>query len=393
MTVKRGRNFLMTPGPTPVPERILQAMNRQPIDISSDAFRTFALDCLRDIRPVFGTQSEVFLYAANGHGAWEAALSNVLSPGDKILLLETGNFALGWAETGRNLGLETEILDGDWRRSVPPERLEERLRADSNREIKAVLAVHTDTASSITMPVEDLKPAIDAAGHPALLMIDTIASLTTTPFEMDAWGIDVAVGACQKGLMMPPGLSFTAAGPRALLASEEATLPRRYWDWRQRLHEHTYRWFCGTAPIHLLYGLREALDMLSEEGLPAVIRRHARLAEAVRRAVAVWAEAGTMEFSAVEPSERADSVTTVLLTDGINGRDLIETCRSHFDVALGQGIARLDGKAFRIGHMGDVNEPTILGALASVEATMKMLQVPHGHGGVTAALEYLAETA
>ena len=393
MTVKRGRNFLMTPGPTPVPERILQAMNRQPIDISGQEFKTFAGDCLHDIRPVFGTESEVFLYAANGHGAWEAALSNTLSPGDLVLLLETGNFALGWADMARALGLRSEILEGDWRRSIAPERLEMRLRADTEGAIKAVLAVHTDTASSITTPVEALRPVLEAAGHPALLMVDTIASLATTAFEMDAWGIDVAVGACQKGLMMPPGLAFTAAGPRALAAADEATLPRRYWDWRQRLHEYAYRWFCGTAPIHLLYGLREALDMLNEEGLPAVIQRHQRLAESVRRAVAVWAEAGALEFSAIEPSERADSVTTVLLADGIDGRALIETCRARFDVALGQGIARLDGKAFRIGHMGDVNEPTVLGALASIEATMTLLQVPHVRGGVTAALEYLAETA
>jgi alanine-glyoxylate transaminase/serine-glyoxylate transaminase/serine-pyruvate transaminase len=393
MTLKRGRSFLMTPGPTPVPERILNAMHRQPIDYNGPELITLARSCLEDIKPIFKTAAPVFVYTASGHGAWEAALSNTLSPGDRILVPESGNFSLGWMEIAEALGLEAIYLENDWRHAIDPDQVEARLAEDRGHEIKAVLMVHTDTATGITSDVPALRRAIDRAGHPALLMVDTIASLATTDFRMDEWQVDVAVGASQKGLMMPPGLSFTAASQKALRAAETAVMPRRYWDWRERRREPAYKWFCGTAPEHLLFALREAIDMVMEEGLEAIFARHARLAEAVRRTVAAWAEGGALAFNALVPEERANSVTTILTAEGIDADRVRVTCRESFDVSLGAGLRKLDGRAFRIGHMGDINEPMILGALASVEAALKTCGVPHGTGGVTAAVEFLAESA
>ncbi len=393
MTVKRGRNFLLTPGPTPVPERILNAMHRQPIDYNGTEMIELALGCLRDLGPIFKTGQPAFIYTASGHGAWEAALANTLSPGERILVPESGNFSLGWSEMARSMGLEIDYLESDWRHAIDPDAVEARLAQDRAHEIKAVLMVHTDTATGITSDVAALRRAIDRAEHPALFMVDTIASLATTDFRMDEWRVDVAVGASQKGLMMPPGMSFTAASDKALEAAESARMPRRYWDWHERRAEHHYKWFCGTAPEHLLFALREALDMVMEEGLEAAFARHARLAEAVRRAVAVWAEAGTLAFNALVPEERANSVTTILVPEEIDAERIRETCSARFDVSLGAGLRRMNGRAFRIGHMGDVNAPMLLGALASVEATLKICGVPHGTGGVTAAIAYLAEEA
>jgi alanine-glyoxylate transaminase/serine-glyoxylate transaminase/serine-pyruvate transaminase len=324
MTVRRGRNFLLTPGPTPIPERILNAMHRQPVDFAAPAFRTLARACLDDLRPIFRTAGPVYLYTSSGHGAWEAALSNTLSPGERILVPVTGNFSAGWKDTAEALDLLAEDLPGDWRHAINPAQLEARLAEDRGHEIKAVLAVHTDTATSITCDIQALRAAMDRAGHPALLMVDVVASLLTTDFRMDEWGVDVAVGASQKGLMLPPGLGFTAAGEKALAAGRTATMPRRYWDWRERESEEHYKWFCGTAPEHLVFGLREAIDMVLEEGLEASFARHARLAEALRRAVAVWCEAGALAFNALVPEERAQSVTTILTPEGFDG-DMVRT--------------------------------------------------------------------
>jgi alanine-glyoxylate transaminase/serine-glyoxylate transaminase/serine-pyruvate transaminase len=393
MTVKRGRNFLMTPGPTPIPERVLNAMHRQAVDFAGPEFQALARSCLEDIRPIFRTAGPVFVYTASGHGAWEAALSNTLSPGDHILVPETGNFSAGWKDMAEALGLQAEDLSGDWRHAIDPAQLEGRLTEDQGHAIKAVLAVHTDTATAVTSDIPALRAAIDRAGHPALLMVDTVASLATTDFRMDEWRVDVAVGASQKGLMLPPGLGFTAASEKALRAGETATMPRRYWDWRERVLEHHYKWFCGTAPEHLVFGLREAIDMVQEEGLDAAFARHACLAEAVRRAVAVWCEAGALAFNALVPAERANSVTTILTPEGFDGDKVRTTCRERFDVALGGGLGRLQGRAFRIGHMGDINEPMVLGALAGVEAALRICGLPHGEGGVTAAIAYLAGEA
>lgn len=392
MTVKRGRNFLAQPGPTPVPERILNAMHCQPIDYAAPELIDISLSCFRDLAQVFKTTHPIFIYTASGHGAWEAALANTLSPGDRILVPETGNFALSWSEMAAALALEIEVLESDWRHAIDPARVEARLAEDRAHEIKAVLVVHTDTATGITSDVPAVRQAIDRTGHPALLMVDTIASLATTEFRMEEWRVDVAVAASQKGLMMIPGLSFTAVSDKALEAAESCTMPRRYWDWRQRKLEHHYNWYCGTPPEHLLFGLRASLDMVLEEGLEAAFRRHARLAEAVRRAVAVWAEAGALAFNAVVPEERADSVTTILVPEDVDGDALRIACREDFNVTLGAGLGRLGGRAFRIGHMGNVNEPMILGTLGAVEATLKRRGVPYRPGGATAAIDYLAET-
>jgi alanine-glyoxylate transaminase/serine-glyoxylate transaminase/serine-pyruvate transaminase len=391
MTVKRGRNFLLTPGPTPIPERVLNAMHRQPVDFAGPAFLELARSCLEDIRSIFKTAGPVFVYTASGHGAWEAALSNALSPGERILVPETGNFSAGWKDMAEALGLQAEDLAGDWRHAIDPAQLEARLADDRGHEIKAILAVHTDTATAVTSDIPALRAAIDRAGHPALLMVDTVASLVTTDFRMDEWRVDVAVGASQKGLMLPPGLGFTAASEKALAACQTAIMPRRYWDWRERALAHHYKWFCGTAPEHLVFGLREAIDMVQEEGLEAAFARHARLAEAVRRAVAVWCEAGALAFNALVPEQRAQSVTTILTPEGFDGDRVRTVCRERFDVALGGGLGRLQGRAFRIGHMGDINEPMVLGALACVEAALEICGLPHGKGGVTAAIAYLAE--
>jgi len=392
MTKKSGKNFLHTPGPTNVPERVLAAMMRPAVDLSDPDYLAMIESCFVDIKRVFKTTGKVFMYACNGHGAWEAALVNVLSPGDLVLAPETGQFAMRWADMGASLGLRIEVLPGDWRTGIDPDRLAARLKADKSHEIKAVLAVQTDTATSLTSDMAMVRRCLDAAGHPALFLCDTIAALATVDFRMDEWGIDVAVACSQKGLMQPPGLGFTAASARALEVNKTSTMPRNYWDWRARQGEQYYRQFCGTSPEHLLYALREALDMLFEEGLDNVFARHRRLANAVRAAVAVWSESGALEFNAVNPAERADGVTTILVGPEYNGDTIRLACRERFDLALGAGLGKLDGKAFRIGHMGYLNEPMVLGALASVEAALTACRVPFRRGGVDAAIGSLTGT-
>ncbi len=390
MTPQRGRNFLLTPGPTNVPERVLQAMHRQAVDFSGRYFVDLARSCFEDLKPIFKTAGPVFIYTASGHGGWEAALANTLSPGDRVLVPETGNFSASWMRMAESLGVVADCLPSDWRHAIDPAAVEARLRADAGGEIKAVLVVHTDTATGITSDVPAVRAAIDRAGHPALLMVDTIASLTTTDFRMDEWQVDVAVAASQKGLMLPPGLSFTAASEKALQVGESTRMPRNYWDWRLRQGEEHYKWFCGTAPEHLIFGLREAIDMLAEEGLERTFARHRRLAEATRAAVAVWSEEGALAFNALVPAERSDAVTTILLRDGIDGAAFREACEARFNLSLGGGLGQLQGRAFRIGHMGDLNEPMLLGALASVESCLQSFGVAHGRGGILAAVDHLA---
>lgn len=387
MTVRNGREFLSIPGPTTVPDSVLNAMHRPAVDIYAGALLETTRSCLEDLRRVFRTEGRTYIYAANGHGAWEAALTNVLSRGEAVLVLESGRFAVSWGEMARMLGLEVEVLPGDWRRAVDPAAVETRLRADSAGMIKAILVVQIDTASGVANDIAALRRAIDAAGHDALLMVDTIASLATVPFEMDAWGVDVAVSGSQKGLMTPPGLSFTAASPKAQAAHRAANLRTLYWDWTARDGEEHYRKYCGTPPEHLLFGLRRALDLLFEEGLDRVFERHRLLAEAVRRAVAAWAEGGALEFNIVEPGARADSVTTVL-TGGFDPQRLIDYCEYKCGVVIGVGIGGLGGKAFRIAHMGHVNAPMILGTLGAVEVGLAALEIPHGKG-VQQAIEWL----
>ncbi len=392
MTVRNGREFLSIPGPTTVPDEVLSAMHRPAIEIYSGALEDITTSCLEDLRRVFRTRGRTYIYAANGHGAWEAALVNVLSRGDKVLVLESGIFALGWGEMAAMLGVEVERLPGDWRRAVDPAAVEARLREDKAGEIKAVLVVQVDTASAVVNDIPAIRKAMDAAGHPALLMADAIASLGTMVFEMDDWGVDVAVTGSQKGLMTPPGLSFVAAGDKAVAAHQNAGLRTRYWDWTVREGDLHYHKYCGTPPEHMLFALRKALDLLFEEGLENVFERHRLLAEAVRRAVGVWAKDGALEFNVTEPAERADAVTTVLMNDGRDPKSLLDYCDRKCGVVLGIGIGDSSGKAFRIAHMGHINAPMILGTLGVVEIGLGALGIPHGKGGVQAAIDWLAQS-
>ncbi len=390
MTLANGRAVLSIPGPTTIPDRVLAAMHRPAIDIYSGGLIDTTDRCLADLKRLFATSGRSYIYAANGHGAWEAALTNVLSRGDKVLVLQSGRFAVGWGEMGEMMGVEVEILPQSWRRAVDPAAVENRLREDHGHTIKAVLVVQIDTASGAFNDIPAIRRALDDAGHPALLMVDTIASLATVPFEMDAWGVDVALSGSQKGLMTPPGLGFVAAGERALRAHAGADLRTRYWDWTQRDGPLHYQKYCGTPPEHLLFGLREALNMLFEEGLPNVFTRHRLLAEATRAAVSVWSRAGAFDFNIEEPDRRADSVTCVLMGDGFAPRDLLDYCRTHCGVTIGVGIGELTDKAIRIAHMGHANAPMVLGTLAAIEMGLQGLHIPHERGGVQAAIDHLA---
>ncbi len=394
MTVRRGRNFLQTPGPTNIPERILRAMHQPAWEYSGPDFVELARECLLDIRPIFKTQEEVFIYASNGHGAWEAALSNILSPGDKVLVPETGLFSFAWSNMAEQLGVTIDTIPSDWRHAIIADEVEERLRADKAGEYRAVLMVHTETATGITSEIPAVRRAIDNAGHDALLVTDVIASLACTDFRMDDWGVDIAIGGSQKGLMCPIGLGFNAVSQkaRAVASADGGGSPRSYWDWQSRsmIRPEAYRWFSGTAPEHMIFGLREALDMLVEEGLDAAFARHARLGDATRAAVDAWATAGAMEINALVPKQRAESITTIRVNNGFDIKQFQGVLRDNFNVAVGGGLGQLEGKAFRIGHMGDINEPMILGTLASVESTFKILGIPHGDGALPAAIASLA---
>jgi len=388
MSVAKGREFLSIPGPTNVPDQVLQAMQRPAIDIYSGEMVAITDTCLADLRSIFGTKGRAYIYAANGHGGWEAALSNVLSRGDTVLVLESGRFAIGWGEMAKMMGAEVEALQGDWRRAVDPAALEERLKRDKAHTIKAVLAVQIDTASGVVNDIPAIRKAMDAARHPALLMVDTVASLGCMPFAMDDWGVDVAMAGSQKGLMTPPGLAFVAANDRARAAHKTAGMRTLYWDWTFREGEIHYQKYCGTPPEHLLFGLRKALDMLLAEGLENAARRHALLAQATRAAVSKWVEGQVLSFNIVNPAERANSITNILM-QGRDPQPLLDYCRDKCGVVLGVGLGELTGKAFRIAHMGHVNAPMVMGTLAAVEIGLQALQIPHGAGGVQAAIDYL----
>jgi alanine-glyoxylate transaminase/serine-glyoxylate transaminase/serine-pyruvate transaminase len=344
------------------------------------------------MRKVFKTEGEVFLYSSNGHGAWEAALANIFSPGDKILVPETGNFSKAWANMAEALTLNVETLPGNWRRAIDINVLEEQLKKDNKGEIKGILIIHTETATGITNDLPAIRAAIDAAKHPALLVVDTVAAAGTVDYRMDEWGIDVTVGESQKGLMLPPGLGIVAAGEKAISASKKAAMPRLYWDWKTRLEAEHYRKFCGTAPQLMIFGMREALDMLFEEGLENVFERHRVLAGATQAAVEVWGQAGTLSLNATEPRERSNAVTTIRVSEDIDADELRNICRDEMMVALGGGLGDLNGKAFRIGHMGDINAPMLYAALSAVESTLGYLNIKYGSGGVTAAINHITET-
>ncbi len=391
MSVRNGREFLSIPGPTTVPDRVLAAMHRPAVDIYDGELLNITRNCLEGLRTVLGTTGNAYIYAANGHGAWEAALTNCLSAGDRILVLESGLFAVTWGGMAEVLGLEVEVMPGRPRRAVDADALEKRLRNDTSNSIKAVLTVQIDTASGVVNDIPEIRRAMDMASHDALLMVDTIASLGSMPFEMDAWGVDVAVAGSQKGLMVPPGLAFNGAGSRARDRRRTADLVTRYWDWEFRDGPEHYMKYCGTAPEHLLFGLDESLKMLFEEGLANVIERHRLLAETVRTAVARWCRGDALEFNITEPVERANSVTTVRAT-GIDPAPLIAFCRDVCGVTIGIGIGpELSGNAFRIAHMGHVNAPMVLGTLSVVETAMAALKVDHGEGGVDEAIRFLGK--
>lgn len=391
MVVRAGREFLAIPGPTTMPDEVLRAMHRPALDIYSADMVQLTDGLLADLSRLFRTDGRAYIYIANGHGAWEAVLSNTLSRGDHILVLESGRFAIGWGEAAAAMGVHVEVLKGDLRRAVRPADVEARLRQDTERKIKLVLVVQVDTASGVVNDIEAIGKAIRAAGHDALFAVDTVASLGCMPFEMDAWRVDAAMCASQKGLMTPPGLAFVAANDRARQRHKSADLRTPYWDWTLREGEEHYRKYSGTAPVHLLYGLRAAIDLLSAETLENSYRRHHLLAQAVRRAVGTWAEGGAIEFNISTPAERSDTVTTIRVNGGHDPRALQRYCNEKCGVVLGTGIGDLSGKAFRIAHMGHVNAPMVLGTLGVVEMALNALGIPHGKGGCDAAIRMLSD--
>jgi alanine-glyoxylate transaminase/serine-glyoxylate transaminase/serine-pyruvate transaminase len=390
MPLAAGREFLAIPGPTVIPDAVLAAMHRPAVDIYAGPMVALTDGLLADLKRIFRTQGRTYIYAANGHGAWEAALTNVLSRGDKVLVLESGRFAIGWGEAAKMLGAEVEILPGDIRRAVRPEAVEARLKADRKGEIKAILVAQIDTASGVVNDIPAIGEAVRAAGHDALLMVDTVASLGCVPFEMDAWGVDVAMAGSQKGLMTPPGLGFIAASPRARERHPRADMRTPYWDWTFREGEVHYHKYCGTPPEQLLFAMRAAFDLIFAEGLDAVFARHRLLAEATRRAVAVWAQAQAIAFNIAEPEERCDTVTAVVAREGADVQPLVACCAEKCGVVLGRALGHLEGRGFRIAHMGHVNAPMLLGTLSVVEMAFEALRLPHGRGGAQAAISYLA---
>jgi len=390
MSVASGREFLAIPGPTVIPDAVLAAMHRPAVDIYSGPLVALTDSLLADLKRIFRTEGRTYIYAANGHGVWEAALTNVLSRGDKVLVLESGRFAIGWGDQAKMLGCDVEVLAGDERRAVRSEAVVARLRQDSGNRIKAILVVQIDTASGVVNDIEAIGAAVRATGHEALLMVDAVASLGCMPFEMDSWGVDVAVAGSQKGLMTPPGLGVIAASSRARAVHRTAGLRTPYWDWTFRDGEWHYHKYCGTPPEQLLFGLRAAFDLIFAEGLDNVFRRHRLLAEATRRAVGVWAEGQAIGFNIAEPSERSNTVTAVAAREGVNVQPLLDYCARECGVVLGRALGALEGRGFRIAHMGHVNAPMVIGTLGVVEMGLAALKVPHGKGGTAAAIEYLA---
>src|SRR5687767_8806377 len=391
MTRRAGRHFLQIPGPTNVPDRVLRAIDFPTMDHRGPDFGGIGKEVLAGMKRVFKTtQSEVVIYPASGTGAWEAALVNILSPGERVLMAETGHFASLWQKMALRLGLEAEFVPGDWRHGADPDAIEKRLRADGGSRIKAVGVVHNETSTGVVSRIAEVRKAIDAAKHPALLMVDTISSLASMDYRHDEWGVDVTVAGSQKGLMLPPGLSFNCVSPKALAASKTAKLPRSYWAWDEMIANGKTGYFPYTPATNLLYGLREALKMLlDEEGLDAVFARHQRHAEATRRAVRAWG----LEVFALDPREYSGSLTAVLMPAGHDADRLRKMILEAFDMSLGTGLTKLGGKVFRIGHLGDFNDLTLMGTLAGVEMGLDLAGVPVKKEGVQAAMEYLASAA
>ena len=389
MSYRAGRHFLQIPGPTNVPDRVLRAMSQPTIDHRGPEFQALGRELLGGVREVFGTTRPVVIFPASGTGAWEAALVNVLSPGDRVLMFETGHFATLWKQIAERMGLAVEWVPGDWRRGVDPAQVEAHLQEDRGHAIKAVCVVHNETSTGVASRIPLVRHAIDHARHPALYLVDTISSLGSIDYRHDEWGVDVTVGASQKGLMLPPGLSFNAVGEKALAAHGRATLPRAYWDWSAVLAANEKGFFPYTPATNLLYGLKEALAMLREEGLAQVFARHARHAEATRRAVRGWG----LEILCAVPDEYSDSITAVMMPHGHDADRVRTVVLDRFDMSLGVGLTKLAGRVFRIGHLGDLNDLSLLGTLAGVEMGLKLSEVPVAASGVEAAMGYLEECA
>ncbi|HEY5898312.1 MAG TPA: aminotransferase class V-fold PLP-dependent enzyme [Burkholderiales bacterium] len=389
MTYRAGRHFLQIPGPTNVPERVLRAIDSATIDHRGPEFGELGKAVLAGMKQVFkSTRGEVVIYPASGTGAWEAALVNSLSAGDRVLMVETGHFATLWQKMAAKLGLQVDFIPGDWRHGADSQAIEQRLRADSEKRIKAVCVVHNETSTGVTSRIADVRQAIDAASHPALLMVDTISSLASIDYRHDDWGVDVTVAGSQKGLMLPPGLSFNCISAKALAASKAAKLPRSYWAWQEMIDNGRNGYFPYTPATNLLYGLREALHMLlEEEGLDAVFARHQRHAEATRRAVRAWG----LEVLALDPREYSASLTAVMMPAGHDADRARKIILHAFDMSLGTGLGKLAGKVFRIGHLGDFNDLALMGTLAGVEMGLALAGVPVKKEGVQAAMAYLAE--
>src|SRR5712664_414483 len=387
--VHTGRHFLQIPGPTNVPDRVLRAMDRPVIDHRGPEFAKLATEVLEGLRPVFQTTGPVVIYPASGSGAWEAAIVNTFSPGDRVLMFETGHFSNLWCDIAQRHGLLVEYVPGNWRRGLSPTEVEQRLAQDTNHTFKAVMVVHNETSTGVTSRVAEVRRSMDRVRHPALLMVDTISSLASMDYRHDEWGVDVTVAGSQKGLMLPPGLSFNAISEKALAASRNAGLRRSYWDWVPMLRANESGFFPSTPATNLLYGLRESLAMLEEEGLENVFHRHARHAEATRRAVRAWG----LELNCADEREYSASLTAILLPAVHDSDRLRALILDRFDMSLGQGLGKLKGKLFRIGHLGAFNDLTLCGALAGVEMGLALAGVPHRAGGVAAAMEHLAATA
>lgn len=390
MPVETGRHFLAIPGPTVIPERVQRAMNRPMVNIYEGPLIDLTHSLFPDLKKIAKTTGDCMMYIANGHGAWDAALSNTITEGDRVLVLESGRFAPGWGAMAAQMGATVETINAPLRQGVDPAMIEARLREDTSHQIKAILVVQIDTATGVWNDIKAIRDAIDSADHPALYMVDCIACFGCVPFDMDAWGVDVTVAACQKGLMTPPGLGFVFANEKAMAVRKVNGCRSSYWDWLPRAEPDAYyKLFCGTAPVNHLFGLREALDMIGEEGLDAVYARHARLARGVRAAVERWGESGPLELNIVNSSARSDAVTTILTGD-LDAQVLRRLCEDELNLTLGLGIGLDFNGAFRIGHMGHVNEPTILGVIGTVELALTKMRASFRRGGVEAAVDAIA---
>jgi alanine-glyoxylate transaminase/serine-glyoxylate transaminase/serine-pyruvate transaminase len=385
MVARSGRHFLQIPGPSNVPDRVLRALGQPTVDHRGPEFAHLGQEVLLGLRWVFKSSSPVVMFPGSGTGAWEAALVNTLSPGDRILMFETGHFATLWKEVALRFGLRVDFVPGSWRTGVDPAEVEARLAADTAHEIKAVAVVHNETSTGVASRIAEIRKAIDVAGHPALFLVDTVSSLACLEYRHDEWGVDVAISASQKGLMLPPGLCFNALSRKAIAAAASARLPRSYWDWQPMLRDNPGGFFTYTPSTNLLYGLREALAMLREQTLEAVFARHARFGEATRAAVRAWG----LELVAIDPREFSGCVTAVLMPAGHDGDALRRLVLDRFDMSLGTGLGKLKGRAFRIGHLGHFNDLMLMGTLSGVEMGLDLAKVPHRGGGVMAAMEVL----